>query len=94
MLAKVVSEARKRGIKRLLGLYIPSPKNSMVASHYEKLGFHLRNRDARDRSEWELAVADYAPPALPMIGEDHYPADSNGSSELPVMESAEDARAG
>jgi len=94
MLAKVVSEARMRGIRRLLGLYIPSPKNSMVASHYEKLGFHLRNRDARDRSEWELAVADYAPPGLPMICEDHYPADSDGSSKLPVMESAEDARAG
>lgn len=33
------SEARRLGVRALIGEYIPSPKNAMVRDHYPKLGF-------------------------------------------------------
>lgn len=72
MLAKVVSEASRRGIARLSGVYIPTQKNGIVATHYEKLGFRLKSADEQGRTEWEMAIADYAAPSLPMICEDQY----------------------
>lgn len=39
----IVDEAKKRGIKRIIGEYIPTKKNSMVASHYTNLGFICLN---------------------------------------------------
>jgi FkbH-like protein len=35
----VAAEARRLGAKRLVGEYVPSPKNAIVREHYEKLGF-------------------------------------------------------
>ena len=37
------SSARARGIRKIVGVYIPSKKNGLVADHYRKLGFQ---RDA------------------------------------------------
>jgi len=93
MLAKVVSEARLRGITRLSGAYIPTPKNGMVASHYEKLGFRQKSQDKRGRTEWDLDIADYTPPPLPMTCADQYP-DSFDSlpSAVSGTAGAEDAR--
>ncbi len=39
MLTQIVEAARRRGIRRLLGSYLPTAKNGMVADHYTKLGF-------------------------------------------------------
>ncbi|HEX4098859.1 MAG TPA: HAD-IIIC family phosphatase, partial [Caulobacteraceae bacterium] len=41
VLGKIVGEARSRKVGRLIGSYIPSGRNSMVADHYRKLGFVL-----------------------------------------------------
>jgi FkbH-like protein len=38
-LAIIVEQMKNIGVKRLLGEYIATPKNDMVAAHYPKLGF-------------------------------------------------------
>ena len=65
MLACIAAAARERGITRLIGTYVPTAKNAMVADHYAKLGF--RQSDKKDGvTRWELDHAGYATPALPM----------------------------
>jgi len=39
MFDAVVEQCQARGIRRIVGIYIPSKKNSMVSDHYLKLGF-------------------------------------------------------
>jgi FkbH-like protein len=39
MLRELVSAARERGIARIRARYLPTPKNGMVAEHFDKLGF-------------------------------------------------------
>jgi FkbH-like protein len=39
MFAALCEAAAKRGVKRLVGRYVPTGKNGMVATHYEGLGF-------------------------------------------------------
>ena len=35
----MVECARKKGFKRIIGEYLPTPKNKMVEQHYPGLGF-------------------------------------------------------
>jgi FkbH-like protein len=57
--------AREQGIRRLVGLYRPTPKNSMVKDHYRKLGFALA-RESDDAVTWTLDLADYVPRQVPI----------------------------
>ena len=66
MLARVASEASARNVQRLIGRYIPTAKNGMVAEHYGKLGFALSDRLDIGVTLWNLSMAEYAAPALPM----------------------------
>ncbi len=60
MLDALVEQAQARKLRRLLGYYLPTAKNGMVAGHYEKLGFALVSRDAQTgASVWELDAAAY-----------------------------------
>jgi FkbH-like protein len=45
---QMVHQARARGVKRLIGEYIPTPKNSMVKELYGEMGFAASN------GRWEL----------------------------------------
>jgi FkbH-like protein len=65
-LAMIVKAARARGVETLVGRYLPTAKNAMVADHYEKLGFDLLERQADGSSRWRLELADHAAPDLPM----------------------------
>jgi FkbH-like protein len=67
VLAELVAEARARGIRLLEGLYVPTEKNSLVADHYERLGFELVERLPNGQTRWQLDV-ERAPQltALPM----------------------------
>jgi FkbH-like protein len=68
-LAHLVAAARLEGARELLGAYIPSPKNAMVANHYKKLGFsHERTVDGS--SLWRLALDDFSAPSLEMEVDD------------------------
>jgi predicted enzyme involved in methoxymalonyl-ACP biosynthesis len=60
MLDRVVAAAQSAGVQTIYGYYLPTPKNGMVADHYEKIGFVLRSRDMGSGvSTWSLDVADY-----------------------------------
>ena len=56
VLRELILAARERGIERLVGRYIPSGRNAMVADHYATLGFS-RHGDAPDGRTWVLDVA-------------------------------------
>jgi FkbH-like protein len=72
MLMRVGGAAAMRGIKRLVGTYIPTAKNGMVAEHYAKLGFRRTSGDDGGQTQWELDVAAHATSDLPMKVEDAF----------------------
>lgn len=69
-LAHLVGAARADGAERLVGRYLPSPKNAMVREHYRKLGFALTEEADNGATSWTLDLTDYAPPELPMAIDD------------------------
>jgi len=66
VLQEILSQARQQGIKRLLGVYIPTERNQLVEEHYAKLGFTHEATDPDGNSHWSLTVADAAEEAIPM----------------------------
>jgi FkbH-like protein len=56
VLNEVVRRARDRGIRTLLGRYVPSGRNDMVADHYPKLGFAPAGTEGA-QTLWRLEVA-------------------------------------
>lgn len=63
MLGVLLAEARRHGARRLLGEYIPSAKNAMVADHYPKLGFTACAPGGDAATRWLLDPACAAAPA-------------------------------
>ena len=49
-----MDQAKALGATRLIGEYLPTPKNGMVRDHYGKLGFSLEGRDEGGGSRWVL----------------------------------------
>jgi FkbH-like protein len=67
VLAELVEQARGRGVRKLMGSYVPTEKNQLVENHYEKLGFALLERIEGGGTRWQLDVDALAPnAALPM----------------------------
>ncbi len=66
VLASLVQGARAAGAKRLVGEWLPSPKNAMVERHYEKLGFKPAGMIDGGGTRWVLDLADHVQPKLPM----------------------------
>ncbi|MHB8528246.1 MAG: HAD-IIIC family phosphatase [Caulobacteraceae bacterium] len=66
VLAHLVAVARAEGASEILGRYIPTAKNRMVADHYRKLGFDCVETAADGESLWRLDLAAYSPPDLPL----------------------------
>ncbi|HOD83370.1 MAG: hypothetical protein BWX88_02919 [Planctomycetes bacterium ADurb.Bin126] len=52
-------QAARRGLDRLRGEYIPTPKNILVKDHYASLGFAPAGTDTDGRTWWELDLADW-----------------------------------
>ena len=73
MLAKVVQEARKRGVRQLLGTYRRTARNHMVEDLYGRLGFQPAGEDA-DGASWRLDLAGYTAPKLSMLVQDRFSA--------------------
>jgi FkbH-like protein len=46
ILRGLIDLARQRGVTRLAGEYLPTPKNDVVADLYERMGFSLAAGDA------------------------------------------------
>ena len=53
MLNEIVTLARKHNFKRIVGEYIPTPKNGLVKDHFKTLGF------ANEKEQWVLTVDNY-----------------------------------
>lgn len=60
-LDELCTRARRRGCRRLLGTYLPTDRNGMVADLYERLGFRLASRGADGAADWALDLDGEAP---------------------------------
>lgn len=58
MLNELVRLARLRGCKKLIGSYLPTPKNEMVRDFYTRMGLTLTHEDAAVRN-FELSLDAY-----------------------------------
>lgn len=65
-LDQAVKAASAMGAERLIGRYIPTAKNVIVAQHFAKLGFSLAKEEADGSTLWVLEIANYKSPSLPM----------------------------
>jgi FkbH-like protein len=61
MLNVIVARARARGVKRLVGHYLPTEKNALVRGHYAQLGFtELPMASTSGSTAWALEVDSFA----------------------------------
>lgn len=63
LLADIAARARKRGITRLIGRFVPSPRNAPAADFFPRHGFKPVSGEASS-PEWNLDLAD-GPPVVP-----------------------------
>jgi FkbH-like protein len=56
-LNEIVTAAKMRGFKKVIGEYIPTTKNGMVKEHYPKLGFSV----SEESKTWFLDLIDFKP---------------------------------
>ena len=56
----MAQEACRLGARRLIGEYIPTSKNGMVAKHYDRLGFAALDAGPDGRTSWVLDLAGFA----------------------------------
>jgi FkbH-like protein len=56
MFDALVEQCQSRGIRRIVGVYVPSKKNSMVAGHYAGLGFTRVEGTSGGREVWQYEV--------------------------------------
>jgi predicted enzyme involved in methoxymalonyl-ACP biosynthesis len=54
----VAADAIRLGARRLIGEFRPTPKNGMVALHYQKLGF-VPLEPAGETTRWALDLAEW-----------------------------------
>ena len=52
MFDALVEHCQTRGVRRIVGVYIPSKKNGMVAGHYASLGFSAMTETSEGGGEW------------------------------------------
>jgi FkbH-like protein len=57
MFDALVEKCQELSIRKIVGVYIPSKKNSLVARHYESLGFYRVDATCQDRELWQYDVA-------------------------------------
>jgi len=70
VLGIVAGAARAEGATSLKGVYIPTPKNRIVAEHFEKLGFQRSSETEDGETTWSLELATFEKPSLPMVVND------------------------
>jgi len=56
MLESLIAAARTKGLARLLGSYVPTPKNTMVKDLFTELGFEKIKRDDDGNAEFVYAL--------------------------------------
>jgi FkbH-like protein len=64
MFDALIEQCQARGIRKIVGVYIPTKKNRMVAGHYSSLGFSPMGENSDGRERWFYDVpATYSPRA-------------------------------
>jgi FkbH-like protein len=66
VLATVAEAAKEAGATRLVGTYLPTKKNDLVAEHFAKLGFAKTADLPSEGTAWVFDLEGYDPPELPM----------------------------
>jgi FkbH-like protein len=56
MLGRLCEQARERGVSRLRGTYLPTPKNAVVRDLYARLGFAQVSEDEGGATRWEYDI--------------------------------------
>ena len=56
----LAAQARERGLRHLIGEYLRTEKNQMVAAHYQNLGF-AKTDEEEGRTLWKLELANFQP---------------------------------
>jgi len=72
-LREMLQHARQGGVEQLIGIYIPTQRNRLVADHYARLGFTLIEEAPDGTTKWALpasAQIDEAPMAVRHVGFD------------------------
>jgi FkbH-like protein len=65
VLRHIVEMARAKGVSRLVGDYIPTPRNDLVRAHYEVLSFDPVSNGPDGSTRWELMTSvDVSAPAV------------------------------
>ena len=63
----IVAQARRKGVRRLVGAYLPTAKNALVRDHYSGLGFlPADDGDAGQPQLWLLDVDSHMPTPSPI----------------------------
>ena len=57
----VISEARRLGVRRIIGEYHPTAKNRMVKDLYPKLGFNPLTEEVADHDKYALTLDGFVP---------------------------------
>jgi FkbH-like protein len=65
MLSEMIRLAKGAEVERIVGIYIPTEKNHMVAEHYTKLGFAKIDEEENGVCRYNLDVSTYRCPDLP-----------------------------
>ena len=79
VLREILEHARRAAVHTLVGIYIPSNRNQMVAEHYAKLGFLKTLVTESGMTEWELSVNGANVKAAPMTDVSHGFTDSEAT---------------
>lgn len=66
VLAVVAKAARAEGATALRGRYIPTKKNDLVIDHFAKLNFEPISSSDNGTTDWQLELAHYETPVLPV----------------------------
>lgn len=54
VLREILQHARAQGVKRIIGVYLPTEKNRLVHDHYANLGFRFVEEDQSGAATWEI----------------------------------------
>jgi len=66
VLRAILDQARREGVQKLIGWYIPTDRNKLVEQHYPNLGFRLAKSE-NEIATYELDVATAVVAGAPMI---------------------------
>ena len=66
VLQEVLSHGKSAGIRKLIGTYVPTERNRLAETHYQKLGFTQVTREPNETTVWELDVESAEVETAPM----------------------------